>query len=184
MSRPAVFLDRDGTIIIDRHFLGDPAGVELLPGVPAAIARLNAAGIPVIVVTNQSGIGRGMFTEADYERVVARLDELLRIEGAHVDASYHCPHSPEHDAPCKCRKPGTEMYERAIRNHDLDGGRSYYIGDHWRDVSPALAFGGNGVLIPTFETTAEEIELATRSATVAQALGAVVDRVLVEAVGA
>ncbi len=178
MPRPAAFLDRDGTIIIDRHFLGDPAGVELLPGVATAITRLNVARVPVVVVTNQSGIGRGMFTEADYSRVVARLGELLQAEGAHVDASYHCPHSPEHDAPCRCRKPGTEMYERAIRNHNLDGARSFYVGDHWRDVSPALAFGGTGVLIPTSETAPEEIELATRNATIASSLGDVVDRLL------
>ena len=177
-GRPAVFLDRDGTIIIDRHYLGDPAGVELLPGAAGAVARLNAANIPVVLVTSQSGIGRGYFTMQDYERVSARLDEVLAAEGAHLDASYVCPHAPNADAPCACRKPGVLLYERAIREHGLDGKRSFFIGDMWRDVAPARAFGARGILIPTHETPAADREIALLEAEVARSLPEAVDRVL------
>ena len=175
---PAVFLDRDGTIIIDRHYLGDPEGVELLPGAAAAVARLNAAGTPVILVTSQSGIGRGYFTLEDYERVSRRLDEVLAAEGAHLDGSYMCPHAPDVVTPCSCRKPGVLLYERAIVEHGLDGARSFFIGDMWRDVAPARAFGARGILIPTHETPAEDRELAMLEAEVAPSLGEAVDRVL------
>ena len=176
--RPAVFLDRDGTIIIDRHYLGDPAGVELLPGAAAAIARLNAAGIPAILVTSQSGIGRGYFTVDDYRRVSARLDEVLAAEGARLDGSYVCPHAPNPEAPCACRKPGVLLYERAMQEHDLDGKRSFFIGDMWRDVAPARAFGARGILIPTHETPPAEREVAAIEAEIAPSLGVAVDRVL------
>ena len=176
--RPAVFLDRDGTIIIDRHYLGDPAGVELLPGAAAAITRLNAARIPVILVTSQSGIGRGYFTLEDYGRVSRRLDEVLAAEGAHLDGSYMCPHAPDADAPCACRKPGVLLYERAMHEHGLDGKRSFFIGDMWRDVAPSRAFGARGILIPTHETPAADIEIAALEAELAETLGEAVDRVL------
>ena len=176
--RPAVFLDRDGTIIIDRHYLGDPAGVELLPGAAAAIARLNAARIPAILVTSQSGIGRGYFTMEDYGRVSARLDEVLAAEGARLDGSYMCPHAPDADAPCACRKPGVLLYERAMQDHGLDGKRSFFIGDMWRDVAPARAFGARGILIPTHETPPAEREIAALEAEIAPSLGVAIDRVL------
>ena len=176
--RPAVFLDRDGTIIVDRHYLGDPAGVELLPGAAAAVKRLNDAGIPSILVTSQSGIGRGYFTMEDYGRVSRRLDEVLAAEGAHLDGSYVCPHAPDPDAPCACRKPGVLLYERAIKDHGLDGKRSFFIGDMWRDVAPARAFGARGILIPTHETPPAERETAALEAELAGSLGEAVDRVL------
>ncbi len=175
---PAVFLDRDGTIIIDRHYLGDPDGVALLPGAAAAIARLNAAGIPAILVTSQSGIGRGYFTLDDYERVSARLDEVLAAGGAHLDGSYMCPHAPNTDTPCACRKPGVLLYERAIVEQGLDGARSFFIGDMWRDVAPARAFGARGIMVPTHETPPAERELAAVEAEIAESLGEAVDRAL------
>ncbi len=144
---PAVFLDRDGTIIHDAHYLADPAGVRLLPGVAAAIARLNAAGIPVVVVTNQSGIGRGYFSEADFRAVQARTEELLAAEGAKVDAVYHCPHAPDAESPCDCRKPGVGLFLRAAAEHGLDPARSWYVGDRLRDLAPAQRLGGRGILV-------------------------------------
>ena len=93
-SRPALFLDRDGTIIEDRHYLGDPAGVVLLAGAAAGISRFNRAGWPVIVVTNQSGIGRGIIGADQYEAVNDRMIDLLGVESAEVTAIYHCPHDP------------------------------------------------------------------------------------------
>src|ERR1043165_7644342 len=117
MPRRAAFLDRDGTIIRDTEYLRDPEQLELLPGAAGAIKRLNDAGWPVIVVTNQSGIARGLMTEQDYERVRMRLDRMLAAEGARVDATYHCPHHPEYTARCECRKPGTKMYRDAAAEH-------------------------------------------------------------------
>ena len=175
---PAVFLDRDGTIIADRHYLRDPAGVELLPGVAWAIGQLNGARIPVIVVTNQSGIGRGYFSRQEYDRVASRLDEILAVEDARIDASYMCPHAPNKDEPCACRKPGRLLYDQAIADHGLDGSSSFFIGDMWRDIAPALAFGGRGILIPTDKTPREECERAARELEIAPSLTDAVARVL------
>ena len=147
--RPAVFLDRDGTLIEDRHYLGDPAGVRLLSGAADAVRRLNAAGVPAVVVTNQSGIARGLFTEADYQATVRRLDELFAQEGARIDAHYHCPHLPEISGPCDCRKPGPLLYELAARDLALDLERSWWVGDRLRDIEAAGRFGGHGTLVLT-----------------------------------
>jgi D-glycero-D-manno-heptose 1,7-bisphosphate phosphatase len=145
--RPAAFLDRDGTIIEDRDFLGDPGQIRLLPGAARAIARLNEMGLPVVVVTNQSGIGRGLITEADYAGVRERLDELLSAEGARLLQSYHCPHAPDREPPCDCRKPAAGLYHQAAAEHDLDLARSVYVGDRTRDIDAGLRFGGVGYLL-------------------------------------
>lgn len=141
----AVFLDRDGTVIADRHYLADPDGVEVLPGAAEAIAELNERGVPVFLVTNQSGIGRGMFTGEDFGRVQERLTEELAYRGARLDGVYFCPHSP--DDECDCRKPATGLFERAAREHDLDLKKSIFIGDRMRDLEPALRWGGTMVLV-------------------------------------
>lgn len=179
-ARRAAFLDRDGTIIRDAEYLGDPAGIELLEGAPEAIARLNAANIPVIVVTNQSGIARGMLAEADYERVRARLDALLAEAGAHIDASYMCPHHPDFTGPCACRKPGVGMYEEAVAALDLDPARSWYVGDRWRDIAAAAHFGGHGFLVRAGAGTAEDFARAASAPGIAivDSLAAAVDRIL------
>jgi len=102
-GRPGAFLDRDGTLIEDPGFLHDPEAVRLLPGVPAAIARLNAAGFAVVTVSNQSGIARGLYLEADYHAVQGRLTQLLWAERAQLDGAYYCPHFPGTSGPCDCR---------------------------------------------------------------------------------
>lgn len=168
--RRAAFVDRDGTLNVDRDYLGDPAGVELVPGAAGAVRRLNDAGIATIVVTNQSGIARGFFGEADYERVRERLDELFAAEGARLDASYHCPHHPDVSGPCACRKPGTLLYERAAAEHGLDPRRCLFVGDRWRDVQPATAFGGLGVLVPSVATPPTDVDRARRDAVVRETL--------------
>ena len=179
MSRRAVFLDRDGTIIDDRHYLSRPELVRLIPGAAIAIARLNAAGWRVIVVTNQSGIARGLLTTADYERVHARMVELLATEGAHLDGSYMCPHHPHFDGKCDCRKPGTLLFERAAAEHHLDLSQSVFVGDRWRDVAPALAFHGHGVLIDGEGTPAEDRQEAEHAgATIAPSLADAAEIVL------
>jgi D-glycero-D-manno-heptose 1,7-bisphosphate phosphatase len=145
--RAAVFLDRDGTLIIDRHYLADPAGVELLPGAGEAVARLNAAGALAVLATNQSGIGRGYFSEADYRAVHARLVAELAAHGARLDAAYHAPSHEDTVDPDADRKPGAGMFLRAAREHGVDLPRSWWVGDRARDVAPAGRFGGRGVLV-------------------------------------
>jgi D-glycero-D-manno-heptose 1,7-bisphosphate phosphatase len=152
--RRAVFLDRDGTIIEDTGYLADPAAVRLLPGAAGAIARLNRAGLPVIVVTNQSGIARRLFDEAAYAATVRRLDELLAAAGARLDGRYHCPHHPDFTGPCECRKPGLLLYRRAAADHGLHLAGSWWVGDGLRDVLPAERFDGRGLLVG--EPPAEE----------------------------
>src|ERR1043165_567656 len=147
MPRRAAFLDRDGTIIRDTEYLRDPEQVELLPGAAQAIRRLNDAGWPVIVVTNQSGIARGLLTEQDYERVRMRLDKVLAAEGARINAPDHCPHHPEMTGPCDCRKPGVKLYGDAAKALDLDMQASWYVGDRIRDVAPGDHFGGRRGLV-------------------------------------
>ena len=145
--KQAVFLDRDGTIIEDTGYLKDPDRIRLLPGAAQAIARLNAHGLLAIVVTNQSGIARGLLSETEYQATERRLDELLAGAGARVDAHYHCPHLPERTGPCECRKPGTLLYRQAAARFGIDLGRSWWVGDRARDVIPAAAFGGRGILV-------------------------------------
>jgi D-glycero-D-manno-heptose 1,7-bisphosphate phosphatase len=156
-----VFLDRDGTIIRDAHYLATPAGVELLPGAAGAIRRLNEAGFSTIVVTNQAGIARGRVTEAQFAAVTTRLAQLLSEHGARIDATYMCPHHPEFTGPCDCRKPGTLLFRRAARDLGLDLDRSWYVGDKLRDVSPARELGGTGILVPGPETSGDDIAAAS-----------------------
>ena len=179
--RPAVFLDRDGTIIHDVNYIARPQDVRLIPGAAAAIRELNRAGVPVIVITNQSGIARGLLTSQDYDAVRREMERQLDAEapGARIDASYYCPHHPGFGAPCDCRKPGTLLYRQAAAEHGLDLGKSWYVGDRWRDVAPGLALGGHGILVPSAATPADERERAARDASVADSLLTAVSRVLV-----
>lgn len=147
--RRAVFVDRDGTIIVEREYLADPDGVTFVPGAEEAIRRLKEAGWVVVVVTNQSGIARGLYTEEAYHAVAKRLDELLGQASAPVDATYYCPHHPDFTGPCECRKPGTGMYRTAARDLGLDLADSFYVGDRLKDVLPALELGGRGILVRT-----------------------------------
>jgi histidinol-phosphate phosphatase family protein len=179
-GRAAVFLDRVGTLIVDRHYLADPAGVELIPGAAAALARLNQAGIPVVQVTNQSGIGRGYLDEARYQAVHARLLELLAAEGARVEGEYHCPLAPGEPDPGQMRKPGSGMYRLAAREHGLALARCWYVGDRRRDVQPALELGGQGILVPGPESEPEAAG-GLEGVRVAANLGEAVDLILAPA---
>jgi D-glycero-D-manno-heptose 1,7-bisphosphate phosphatase len=144
-----VFLDRDGTLIEDLHYLRDPAAVQLLPGVAPALRLLNDAGIVAVVATNQSGIARGKLSEAEYHATERRLDELLAAEGVRLDAHYHCPHLPEITGPCDCRKPGPGLYREAARDLDIDLASSWWVGDRLRDLAAARLFGGKAALLLT-----------------------------------
>ena len=148
-ARPAVFIDRDGTLIQERRYLADPTGVEMIAGVMDAVRALKDGGFAVVVVTNQSGIARGLYTLEDYEAVAARVAEVLRENGASVDGVYFCPHHPEVTGDCDCRKPGTGMYQAAAEELDLDLARSYYVGDKVTDVLPGIALGGVPILVRT-----------------------------------
>jgi len=181
--RPAAFLDRDGTLIVDEHYLADPARVSLRPGAARAVSRLNAAGIPVVIVTNQSGIARGLLTEDDYARVSARVLELLAEQGAHVDATYHCPHHPDFGPGCACRKPGLALFQQAASEHAIDLARSAYVGDKLRDVLPAARTGGLGVLVPSPDTPFGDVDRAQRDFAVSTTLDTAIDRVLARIVG-
>ncbi len=149
MAPPAAFLDRDGTLIEERSYLADPDGVRLLPGVIDGLRRLRDAGYRLIVVTNQSGIARGIISQAQYERVRERLDAVLAHEGIAFDDVYACPHHPSITGPCDCRKPGMALYHRAVAEHGVDLSRSVFIGDKAGDVEPAALLGGIGVLVRT-----------------------------------
>ncbi|HJP61082.1 MAG TPA: HAD family hydrolase [Gemmatimonadaceae bacterium] len=156
----AVFLDRDGTVMEDAHYIKSPDQVRLLPGAARSVRRINEAGVPVIVVTNQSGIGRGLFTVKDYEAVRAHFEALLREEGAHIDASYYCPHSPDEPLIGNCRKPGTLMFEQALSDFKLDPANVAYVGDRWRDVVVSKKLGGRGIMIESAETTSDDRQRA------------------------
>lgn len=154
--RPAVFVDRDGTILEERNYLSDPAGVELIPGVLEALSDLAGAGFVLVTVTNQSGIARGLYTEDDYLAVAARLDEMLVEGGVTVDRTEHCPHHPDVTGPCACRKPATGMYLSAAEALGIDLGASYYVGDKATDVLPAIELKGQGILVRTGYGTEHE----------------------------
>lgn len=150
----AVLLDRDGTLIRECNYLHDPELVRLERGVVPALQALHAAGFLLIVVTNQSGIGRGYYTEADFRAVQARLAERLAEHDVPLAATYHCPHHPteargELRVACECRKPRPGMVLAAIADFDLDPARSFLVGDTLSDVGAGQAAGIRSVLVRT-----------------------------------
>jgi histidinol-phosphate phosphatase family protein len=149
VRRRAAFIDRDGTLIEERGDLGEPEGVALIPGSAEAVRRLEQAGLVVVLVTNQSGIARGLFSVENFEAVQQRMIELLAAQGARLDNVYYCPHHPDVDGPCECRKPADGMYRRAERELSLDLARSFYVGDRWRDVAVTEEVGGTAFLVRT-----------------------------------
>jgi D-glycero-D-manno-heptose 1,7-bisphosphate phosphatase len=148
--RPAAFLDRDGVLNIDHGYAHRIDQLDWVDGAREAVRLLNDAGYTVIVVTNQSGIARGLYGEADVHAFHAHMQETLQAQGAHIDAFYHCPHHPDgHVAgfavECECRKPGTGMLERGAREWPLDLTRSFLIGDRDGDMEAAAAFNIRGI---------------------------------------
>jgi D-glycero-D-manno-heptose 1,7-bisphosphate phosphatase len=141
----AVFLDRDGTLMEEVHYCADPGLVKLFPGVPAALQRLKDAGFRNIIITNQSGIGRGLLTEAHYQSVQA---ELLRQIGPNlIDATYYCPDTPE--VPSLRRKPNPGMVLEAAAEYDIDLAESYFIGDKIADIQCGQRAGTRTILVST-----------------------------------
>ena len=159
--RPAVFLDRDGTLIEDVGYLDRLDQMTVFPWTVDVIRALNRAGLAVVVVTNQSGIARGLFTEAFVEETHRLLSARLAAGGAHIDAYYYCPHHPEgvvdaYRQRCDCRKPASGLVDRAVRDLDLDPARSFVVGDKWLDIGLARAAGARGILVRSGTGAAEE----------------------------
>lgn len=144
---PAVFLDRDGTLIYDKNYLSSPDQVKLYSFSSDSIKKLRKAGFKIIVVTNQSGIARKMFTEKDLKKVNKRFTDMLKEQGVKIDALYYCPHNDKDK--CKCRKPKTGMVMQAAKEHNIDLKKSYTVGDSVRDYLLGNNSGGKGVLVLT-----------------------------------
>ncbi len=149
----AVFLDRDGTINIEKEYLYRAEDFEFIPGAAEAIRLLNQAGLLVVVVTNQSGVARGYYTEDDVELLHRHIDRELARSDAHVDAWLFCPHHPDGNGsyalPCNCRKPLPGMLQEAARRYDIDLGNSVMIGDKRADIEAGEAAGGRTILVRT-----------------------------------
>ena len=159
--KPAVFLDRDGTMIEDVGYLETLGRVAFYPWTVDAIRMLNRAGFPVVVVTNQSGIARGLFSEAFVAETHRAIDARLAAGGARVDAYYYCPHHPDgrvaaYARTCDCRKPGRGMIDDAARDLGLDPARSVVVGDKQLDVQLGRAVGARAILVRTGAGAEEE----------------------------
>src|SRR3954451_24685963 len=139
MTRSAVFLDRDGTLIVDQGYTRKPSQVDFLPGVISALRTIQSAGYLLIIVSNQSGVGRGYFTLEEVDKVNDHLENLLIEQGIEINGTYYCPHSPYEG--CSCRKPKPGMVFQAIKEHKIDASQSYLVGDKWTDIEAARAAG-------------------------------------------
>ncbi|MFQ5956040.1 MAG: D-glycero-alpha-D-manno-heptose-1,7-bisphosphate 7-phosphatase [Kiloniellales bacterium] len=140
-----MLLDRDGTVIVDRDYLADPAGVELLPGAADGLRRLKGLGLGLVIISNQSGVGRGYFGIADVERVNRRLRRLLAARGVRLDGIYYCPHAPADG--CRCRKPKPGMVEQAARELGFEPESCFVIGNEPADMALGRAVGAVTVRI-------------------------------------
>ena len=151
--RPAVFLDRDGVLNIDHHYVHRPDQFEWVTGAPAAIKYLNQRGYHVFVVTNQSGVARGYYTEDDVEQLHRHINRELARHDAHVDAWFYCPHHPSgkgsYALPCSCRKPLPGMLRAAALRYDIDLEQSYMVGDKQADIEAGMAAGCHTILVRT-----------------------------------
>lgn len=163
---PTAFLDRDGVLNVDRGYAHRPEELEFIPGAAEAVRLLNEAGYRVVVITNQSGIARGLYDETAVHRFHAHLRERLAAQGAHIDSFYYCPHHPHGSVPefaivCECRKPKAGLLEQAVRDHPADRGRSFLIGDKDDDIAAASAFGVCGF---KFDAAKESLVAVVRRA--------------------
>jgi len=153
-KQKAIFLDRDGTVIKDLDYLGDPERIELLPGAIEALRSLRDAGYLLVVITNQSGVARGFFDEQTCIAVYNRFRQILADAGVPLDAAYYCPHLPgapvaQYDRECNCRKPAPGLFEKAAGELKIDFTISWAVGDSLRDLEPAKKLGIRTILVLT-----------------------------------
>jgi D-glycero-D-manno-heptose 1,7-bisphosphate phosphatase len=161
LLRPAVFLDRDGTMIADVGYLDAIDQIAFFPWTVDAIRMLNRGGFLVVVITNQSGVARGIFTESFVDETHRAISARVEAGRAHVDAYYHCPHHPDGSVAafasvCDCRKPGRALVDRAAADLGIDPARSFMVGDRWLDVTLGRAMHGRGILVRTGVGAREE----------------------------
>lgn len=171
MKNKAVFLDRDGTINVDKHYLFRIEEFEFLPGAIKGLQLLQQAGFLLIIITNQSGIGRGYYSEEDFAKLNQWMIDILKSKGVFIQDVFYCPHLPnakvlKYRKTCLCRKPGVELFEKAVRKYDIDLNRSWAIGDNARDCAICLNSGCRGILINSGEkkniTKSEECDISER----------------------
>lgn len=167
MRKGGIFLDRDGTINEEVNYLSSPEHIKLLPGSADAIHEANLLGFPVFVITNQSGIARGLFSEQQLQEIHQHLLSVLEQHDAHITAIYYCPHHPEWGSganrnDCECRKPKTGMIMNAVRDFDVDPKESFVVGDRMVDVQTGIAVGARSILVMTGYGR-EELELCRKS---------------------
>ncbi|MDD5515552.1 MAG: HAD family hydrolase [Synergistales bacterium] len=143
----AVFFDRDGVLAKERNYLSKPERLALIPGSIEAIQKISSLGMKKVILTNQSGIGRGLFTVLDYDKVMQRMRALFAEKGAFFDGEYYCPHAPWEG--CDCRKPLPGLALRAAKDLDIELSRSFVIGDKRSDMGLARAIGAKGILVRT-----------------------------------
>jgi D-glycero-D-manno-heptose 1,7-bisphosphate phosphatase len=154
MTNRAIFLDRDGTLNEEGGYISSPERFRLYSFAAEAVRLINQSGWKAIVLTNQSGVARGYFTETTLIEIHERMEESLRLQGARIDAIYYCAHHPDYGSPpyrldCDCRKPRPGLAERAARDFNLDLNQCYAIGDRYRDIESGHAVGARGVLVMT-----------------------------------
>jgi histidinol-phosphate phosphatase family protein len=171
-----VLLDRDGTVIKDKHYLSDPEGVEFEEGAVEGLRKLQELGFGLIVVTNQSGVGRGYFSLAQAEAVNERMRRMLAAEGITLAGIYTCPHAPEEN--CACRKPRPGLVHQAAREHRFDPQRALVVGDKPADVALATACGARGVLVLTGKGREAKVDAGTE---IVPDLAALAERLAAEA---
>ena len=154
MTNRAIFLDRDGTLNEEDGYISSPERFRLYSFAAEAVRLINQSGWKAIVLTNQSGVARGYFTETTLIEIHERMEESLRSQGARIDAIYYCAHHPDYGSPpyrldCDCRKPRPGLVERAARDFNLDLNRCYAVGDRYRDIEAGHALGARGVMVMT-----------------------------------
>jgi D-glycero-D-manno-heptose 1,7-bisphosphate phosphatase len=160
--RPAIFFDRDGTLLVEMGYISHPSQVRPYALTAEALRLARSAGFTLVVVTNQSGVARGWLSECDLEAVHGRMQDIFRADGAALDAVYYCPHHPQatvaaYRCSCECRKPGTALGEKAIRDLGIDRKQSWVIGDKASDIKFGLALGLRACLVRTgFGASAEQ----------------------------
>jgi len=171
-----VLLDRDGTIIVNKHYLSDPDKIEFLPGALEGLKLLSEAGIRLVIVSNQSGVGRGYFTEKEVNRVNERLVNLLKNEEIDILNVLYCPHSPENN--CECRKPKPGMILRALNDSDISKDNAIIIGDSRADIEAGKKAGIDSILVRTGYGKEVEKELGSERLFVADNLLEAADIIL------